>query len=141
MRTSSFRWWFLLVVALLIVFLWPAGDSKSLALKFVNWAVDPWDELPILPPPLPLRAGDDPQAVEFHDIQTQQYDAVYQRGGWPRMRLTLKVADDPRSVDRAADAHCAGGGRGVSRMALEQAKRVNDARLAETAGRPVFTLR
>jgi hypothetical protein len=95
MRTSSFRWWFLLVVALLIVFLWPAGDSKSLALKFVNWAVDPWDELPILPPPLPLRAGDDPQAVEFHDIQTQQYDAVYQRGGWPRMRLTLKVADDP----------------------------------------------
>jgi hypothetical protein len=92
---SSFRWWLLLIAALLIVFLWPAGDSKSLALKFVNWAVDPWDGLPTLPTPLPLGAGDDPQAVEIHDIKTQQYDAVYQRGGWSRARLTLKVADDP----------------------------------------------
>ncbi len=95
LRTSGFRWWLLLVVALLIVFLWPPADSKSLALKFVNWAVDPWDDLPTLPPPLPLGVGDDPQAVEIHDIQTQQYDAVYQRGGWSRTRLTLKVADDP----------------------------------------------
>ncbi len=95
MGTSGSRWWFLLVVALLIVFLWPARDSKSLALKIVNWAVDPWDELPILPPPLPLGAGDDPQAVEIHDIQTQQYNALYQRGRWSRMRLALKVADEP----------------------------------------------
>jgi hypothetical protein len=95
MRTKRFQWWVLLVVALLIVFLWPPRDSKSLALKLVNWAVDPWNELPMLPPPLPLGAGDDPQAVEIHDIQTQQYDAIHQRGGWSRMRLELKVADDP----------------------------------------------
>jgi hypothetical protein len=26
---------------------------------------------------------------------TQQYDALYLEGGWMRMRLELKVADDP----------------------------------------------
>lgn len=95
MRPTNSQWWFLVVLALLVVFLWPPRDHKSLALKLVNWAVDPWDELPVLPPPLPLRAGDDPQSVDIHDIQTQQYDAVYQKGGWSRMRLLLKVADDP----------------------------------------------
>jgi hypothetical protein len=63
------------------VFAWPPRDHKSRALKFVNWAVDP-DELPILPGPIPLGAGDDPQAVETRDIQAQQYDALYQKGGW-----------------------------------------------------------
>jgi hypothetical protein len=95
MRTKRFQWWLLLLVALLIVFLWPPRDSKSLAMKLVNRAVDPWNELPILPPPLALGAGDDPQAVEIHDIQTQQYDAIHHRGAWSRMRLELKVAGDP----------------------------------------------
>lgn len=95
MRATSFQWWFLTTVALLIVFLWPPRDHKSLALKFVNWVVDPRDELPILPDQLPLGSGDDPAAVAIHDIQTQQHDALYQKGGWTRMRLELKVASDP----------------------------------------------
>ena len=95
MRPTNFQWCFLLIVALLIVFLWPPRDHKSLAVKLVNWVVDPWDELPVLPDQLPLGAGDDPEAVSIHDIQTQQYDALYQRGGWTRTRLELKVANDP----------------------------------------------
>jgi hypothetical protein len=94
-RPSNSQWWFLLFVALAIVFLWPPRDNRSLAVKFVNWAVDPWDELPIEPEPLPLGAGDNPQAVELHDTQMQQYDAVSLKGGWTQRRLDLKVADDP----------------------------------------------
>jgi hypothetical protein len=33
--------------------------------------------------------------VHLHDLQTQQYDALYLQGGWTRKRLELKVADDP----------------------------------------------
>ena len=94
-RPSNTQWWVLVIVALLIVFLWPPRDDKSLAFKLVNWAVDPWDDLPILPDQLPLGAGDDPEAVSIHDILSQQYDALYQKGGWTRMRLALKVANDP----------------------------------------------
>jgi hypothetical protein len=61
----------------------------------VNWAVDPTDQLPTLPDQLGLGAGDDPDAVSAHDLQTQQYDALYLKGGWTRRRLELKVARDP----------------------------------------------
>ena len=94
-RPSNSQWWFLITVALLILFLWPPRDDQSLAFKLVNWAVDPWDELPILPDQLPLGLGDDPEAVSLHDILTQQYDALYQKGGWTRRRLELKVTTDP----------------------------------------------
>ena len=94
-RPNNVQWWVLVVVALLIVFAWPPRDDKSLAAKFVNWAVDPRNELPVLPDQLPLGLGDDPDAVAAHDQQTQQYDALYLKGGWTRRRLLLKVAGDP----------------------------------------------
>jgi hypothetical protein len=83
------------VVALLIVCAWPPREGRSLATKFVNWAVDPSGDLPILPPPLGFGLGDDPEAVNARDMQVQQYDALYLRGGWTRRRLLLKVAGDP----------------------------------------------
>ena len=64
-------------------------------MKFINWAVDPWNQLPVFPEPLTFGSGDDPQAVEAHDSQVQQYDALYLKGGWTRRRLELKVATDP----------------------------------------------
>ncbi|OLE82514.1 MAG: hypothetical protein AUF76_09210 [Acidobacteria bacterium 13_1_20CM_2_65_9] len=94
-RPNNFQWWVLLIVALLIVVVWPPRDDKSLAAKFVNWAVDPRNELPVLPEQLPLGLGDDPGAVAAHDLRTQQYDALYLKGGWTRKRLELKVAGDP----------------------------------------------
>ncbi len=94
-RPNNFQWWLLVVVALLIVFAWPPTDDRSLAVKVVNWSVDPWDALPVLPDQLALRLGDDPDAVAAHDQQTQQYDALYLKGGWTRTRLQLKVARDP----------------------------------------------
>ena len=92
-----------LVVAfiVLLVCLWPPGNDRSLALRLVNWAVDPRNELPVLPPPFARGAGDDPDAVAEHDAQVLAYDARYAQGGWTRRRLQLKVARDP--FDAAAE--------------------------------------
>jgi len=81
--------------AVLLVCLWPPANDRSLAVRIVNWAVDPRGELPVLPEPFALGAGDDPDAVAEHDAQVQAYDARYAQGGWMRRRLELKVARDP----------------------------------------------
>ena len=78
-----------------MVVAWPPADDRSLALKFVNWAVDPAGRLPTLPPPYGPGEGDDLEAVNAHDLQTRMYDELYERGGWMRLRLQLKVAEDP----------------------------------------------
>lgn len=94
-QANNRQWWILLVVALLLVALWPPSEDRSLALKFVNWIVDPVDSLPTLPPPLTFGQSDDYTAVEAHDLQTRMYDELYAKGGWTRLRLELKVAGDP----------------------------------------------
>ena len=96
-QPNKIQSWLLVIVALLIVSVWPPSDDKSLAVKLVNWAVDPGGELPILPDQLALGRGDDPDAVNVRDLQVQQYDALYLKGGWTRKRLELKVARDPFS--------------------------------------------
>ena len=94
-RPGNGQWWLLVCVVLFVVCAWPPQDERSLAAKFVNWAVDPTDALPVLPDQLALGQGDNPDAVAEHDIQVQQYDALYMKGGWTRRRLLLKVARDP----------------------------------------------
>ena len=94
-QPSNGQWWILLIAALLIVAVWPPADSRSLATKFVNWAVDPYNRLPTLPPPYGPGEGDDLAAVNAHDLQTRMYDELYNKGGWTRRRLELKVAGDP----------------------------------------------
>src|SRR5262245_22531671 len=94
-QPNTRQWWTLLIVALLIVFAWPPSEDRSLAVKFVNWVVDPRDHLPTLPGPLSFGQGDDPAAVEAHDLQTRMYDELYEKGGWTRRRLELKVWRDP----------------------------------------------
>ena len=94
-RPNNFQWWLLLIVVLLVGSVWPPRDDRSLAVKSVNWIVDPGNELPTLPDQLALGQGDDPDKVYAHDLQTQQYDALYLKGGWTRRRLELKVARDP----------------------------------------------
>jgi hypothetical protein len=91
------RWWALFGVILFVILAWPPDGDRSLAAKFVNWAVDPAGELPILPPQLGYGVGDDPVAVEERDAQVRRYDELYNQGGWTRKRLELKVAGDPLS--------------------------------------------
>jgi len=94
-RPSNVQWWILFAVTLLLVAAWPSQDEKCLATKFVNWVVDPTHQLPIMPHPLPLGMGDDPDAVNVHDLQVREYDKLFMQDGWTRKRLELKVADDP----------------------------------------------
>jgi hypothetical protein len=82
-------------VALLVIGVWPPDNDKSLAVKLVNWMVDPLGALPVLPTQLGYGMGDDPQAVEERDAEVRRYDDLYNRGGWTRRRLELKVAADP----------------------------------------------
>jgi hypothetical protein len=92
---TNLQWWWLVVIALFIVAAWPPDTGKSLAMKVVNWAVDPWNELPVLPPQLGFGASDDVEAVNTRDAIVREYDQLYLQGGWTRRRLLLKVADDP----------------------------------------------
>jgi hypothetical protein len=85
----------LVACAVLLVCFWPPANDRSLAVKVLNWAVDPRDALPVLPAPFALGAGDDPDAVAEHDGQVQAYDILYAKGGWTRRRLEWKVAQDP----------------------------------------------
>lgn len=94
-RPNNLQWWILFALAIFIVAAWPPEDGRSLGTKFVNWAVDPSDRLPVLPPQLPLGMGDDPEAVEARDLQVRHYDMLFAQGGWTRTRLELKVAKDP----------------------------------------------
>lgn len=92
---TPWQWRSILMAALAIVVLWPPADGRSLAVAFVNRAVDPAGRLPVLPSQLPLGAGDDPAAVEARDAIVRRYDALYAEGGWTRRRLQLKVAGEP----------------------------------------------
>ena len=94
-QPGNTQWWILVIVAMFLVLAWPSDGDKSLSLKLVNWAVDPKNELPVLPGPFAPGQGDDVTAVDVHDLQTRMYDELYQKGGWTRMRLELKVANDP----------------------------------------------
>ena len=89
------QWWCLVIVSLLVVSVWPPRGETSLAVKVVNWAVDPFDELPVLPAQLGLGLGDDFEAVNARDAVVRRYDELNMRGGWTRRRLRLKVATDP----------------------------------------------
>ncbi len=91
---GRFRW-ILLTTTLLIVSAWPPHEGKSLAIKIVNWAVDPAGRLPTLPPQLGMGLGDDPEFVELRDAQVRRYDELFNQGGLMRRRLELKVATDP----------------------------------------------
>jgi hypothetical protein len=99
---SAARSWMTLTVVLGVIAAWPPDRDKSLAAKFVNWAVDPTGALPVLPPQLGYGISDDPAAVEEHDAQVRRYDELFNQGGWTRRRLELKVANDPlnRSTTR-----------------------------------------
>lgn len=95
MNMSGARGWVLFLTALCIVFAWPPDRGPSLLVKTVNWAVDPMDRLPVLPPQLGFGLSDDVRAVEERDAIVRHYDDMYDRDEMTRRRMDLKVAKDP----------------------------------------------
>jgi hypothetical protein len=94
---------------LIIVCAWPPRDGRSLVLKGVNWAADPGNVLPVLPPQLGFGLSDDPIAVEAHDALVRRYDELYDQGELMRTRLRLKVARDPFEPTTARQLLLVGG--------------------------------
>ena len=92
---APWQWRSLLMAALAVVVLWPPAGGKSLGVMFVNWAVDPADQLPVLPEQLSLGRGDEPEAVEARDAAVRDYDRRHAEGGWTRRRMALKTAGEP----------------------------------------------
>jgi hypothetical protein len=94
-QPTTTHWWIIWPVALLLVVLWPSDEDRSLAMKAVNYLVDPAGSLPILPGPLAMGVDDDADAVAAHDAVTMEYDRLSETSSWMRTRLELKVAGDP----------------------------------------------
>ena len=88
-------WWLLFATALFIVAAWPPDKNRSLLVKGVNWAADPTGTLPILPEQLGFGLSDEVNAVEARDAKVRRYDELFNRDGFTRSRLELKVAEDP----------------------------------------------
>ncbi len=95
MNVSGERGWVLFLTALCIVFAWPPERGQSLLVKTVNWAADPMNTLPVLPPQLGFGLSDDVRAVEERDAIVRHYDDMYDRDELTRRRMDLKVATDP----------------------------------------------
>src|SRR5262245_18713426 len=88
------QWRFIWIAAVCLILAWPA-DDRSLAVKTINWAVDPFASLPSTPRPLAMGAGDDPEAVQQHDAEEAAYYSMYNTSRIARLRLQLRDLDDP----------------------------------------------
>jgi hypothetical protein len=88
------QWRLICSTAALLVLAWPPDQGRSLLVKTVNWAVDPTDSLPTLPPVLPIGLDDNGDAVAAHDEQEREYYRSRASSPTTRWRMDLKVARD-----------------------------------------------
>jgi|SRR5579872_1717405 hypothetical protein len=89
------QWAIIWPIALLVILFWPPESGRSLGVKALNWAVDPFGSLPPFPAALPMGLDDDGDAVAAHDALQRDYDSAYDRSAMNRWRMTLKAAVDP----------------------------------------------
>jgi hypothetical protein len=87
------QWRILWTVAVLVILAWPPDRGRSLLVKAINRAADPFNSLPALPPPMGLDYDGD--AVAAHDRQESEFSRVYASGRITRWRMDLKTARDP----------------------------------------------
>ena len=90
-------WIVISAVTLLLVFVWPPAEGKSLGVKLVNWIVDPRGSLPAFPEPLPLGLEDNGDAVAEHDAREQEFYTAHNRSAINRWRMDTKEWVDPMS--------------------------------------------
>ena len=82
-------------IAIFMALAWPPREGGSLAVKGVRWLADPGNQLPAMPPPLPMGLGDNGDAVAEHDRQMGEYYEFVDRSATNRLRLRLKEAEEP----------------------------------------------
>jgi hypothetical protein len=87
-------WRLIWIAAVVSILAWPA-ENGSLAVKAVNRAADPFQQLPATPTPLALGRGDDMEAVQQHDAEEAAYYAMYKGSRLSRVRFMLRDLEDP----------------------------------------------
>jgi hypothetical protein len=93
-QPNTAQWRLIWTVALLLILAWPA-ENQSLAIKAINWGVDPFQTLPRTPSPLAPGLGDDMEAVQQHDAEEAAYYYMYSSSRISRLRLQLRDLKDP----------------------------------------------
>jgi hypothetical protein len=89
------QWRLIWIAAALLILAWPPREGGSLGIKAIRWLADPMDTLPSQPPPLPMGVGDDGDAVAAHDAEEAEFFRVYNGSSTARLRMRLKVVDEP----------------------------------------------
>jgi len=89
------QWRVIWILAAILVLFWPGQQSRSLAVKIVNWAADPMNTLPRLPEQFTLEDGEDPASVMAHDSQEADYERAYANSRLLRLRIRLRDMRDP----------------------------------------------
>ncbi|MCU1386026.1 MAG: hypothetical protein JWL71_4723 [Acidobacteria bacterium] len=89
------QWSIIWIVTVLVILAWPPDDGRSLFVKALNRAADPFSTLAAWPAPLPIGLGDDGDAVSAHDGQEAEYYRQYNSSPVTRWRMDLKAARDP----------------------------------------------
>jgi hypothetical protein len=93
-QPNTAQWRLIWTVAVLLILAWPE-DNQSLAIKALNWGVDPYQTLPRTPTPLAPGLGDDMDAVQQHDAEEAAYYYMYSSSRISRLRLQLRDLRDP----------------------------------------------
>jgi len=93
-QPNTAQWRLIWTVAMLLILAWPE-DNQSLAVKAINWGVDPAQTLPRAPSPLARGLGDDMEAVQQHDAEEAAYYYMYSSSRLSRLRLQLRDLRDP----------------------------------------------
>jgi len=93
-QPNTAQWRLIWTVAVLLILAWPE-DNQSLAIKALNWGVDPYQTLPRTPTPLAPGLGDDVDAVQQHDAEEAAYYYMYSSSRISRLRLQLRDLRDP----------------------------------------------
>ena len=89
------QWCIIWIVAIVVIFAWRPENGRSLGVTTINQAVDPFDSLPTLPPPLPMGLDDNGDAVAAHDMLEAEYYRLHASSTLTRVRMDLKTATDP----------------------------------------------
>jgi hypothetical protein len=96
-QPNRLQWVVICIVAAILVLAWPPdrGHGTSLLIKLMHRAVDPFDALPALPPPLPPGLGDNGDAVAEHDAIEAEYYRLHNGSAMTRWRMDMEAAGEP----------------------------------------------
>src|SRR5262245_24522232 len=93
-QPNAVQWRLIWTVAVLVILAWPE-ENRSLGVKVINWAADPFQSLPRTPTPLAIGRGDNVDAVIEHDSEEQAYYHMYNESWFARARFYLRDLRDP----------------------------------------------